>query len=571
MASESMHPDDSRPRARRLVALCTVLALVAIAGAAFITLVPLTSVRSEMHQVGADDEVVQRITDLQSAVADWQVYVEPRFAQFSAAPIKVDPVDLASGSGLAQAVDAATTAATGAIGRDTGLRATATSRAITDAHGKFVAALNRLAPLASGAPSATIRAAVAAERSAYNGFVTITTRALGQARDQSARDRAEGLEHLANGRAVALGLEGAAVVVVSLAGVVLARRAHRRERRDRGTAQRRTFEAAMQHALEMSKVENDVYAVLREALETSVPRLRVEMLVADSGPGHFRQTLDTRPSGGIDSGCGVVSPLDCPATRRSNTVVFATSRALDACPYLKDRPGGACSAACVSVGFTGRAVGVVHATAPDGNPPRDSEIRYLEITSRRASERISMFRALEDSEEQARVDPLTRLWNRRTLEQHTRELDRRGTPYSLAYGDIDHFKDLNDTFGHETGDHALRLFSRVVRDSIRPEDLAARYGGEEFVIVLPGCETDAAAAVLTRLRERLARTLASANLPSFTVSFGIAASGGANTFDDVVRLADRALLAAKAEGRNRIVVATGPDRCAGGAPEPDAC
>ena len=89
--------------------------------------------------------------------------------------------------------------------------------------------------------------------------------------------------------------------------------------------------------------------------------------------------------------------------------------------------------------------------------------------------------------------------------------------------------------------------------------------------MLPGCETDAAAAVLTRLRERLARTLASANLPSFTVSFGIAASGGANTFDDVVRLADRALLAAKAEGRNRIVVATGPDRCAGGAPEPDAC
>ena len=60
-------------------------------------------------------------------------------------------------------------------------------------------------------------------------------------------------------------------------------------------------------------------------------------------------------------------------------------------------------------------------------------------------------------------------------------------PYIVAYGDLDHFKQLNDVYGHDAGDRALRLFARVVRDSLRPNDIPARYGGEEFVLVIPEC------------------------------------------------------------------------------------
>ena len=127
----------------------------------------------------------------------------------------------------------------------------------------------------------------------------------------------------------------------------------------------------------------------------------------------------------------------------------------------------------------------------------------------------------------------------------------------MAYGDLDHFKDLNDTFGHAAGDRALRTFSQVLRDSLRPIDIPGRYGGEEFVIVLPECPVDEARQVLERVRERLAERIVVADLPPFTISFGLASSDQAVDFDQVVALADTALLSAKAGGRDQVVTSTG--------------
>jgi diguanylate cyclase (GGDEF)-like protein len=145
--------------------------------------------------------------------------------------------------------------------------------------------------------------------------------------------------------------------------------------------------------------------------------------------------------------------------------------------------------------------------------------------------------------------------NRRSLGNAVRDLRNEGIPYALAYGDLDHFKSLNDTHGHEAGDQALRLFARVLAESLRPEDIAARYGGEEFVIVLPNCGTAVAAGVLERVRESLALELSAGNVPAFTVTFGIASSAYAAAFDEIVAVADGALLDAKAAGRNRVVIA----------------
>ena len=272
---------------------------------------------------------------------------------------------------------------------------------------------------------------------------------------------------------------------------------------------------------------------------------------------HFHQTLHTTEASETEQrcGCDVVSPIDCPATRRGHTLVFPSSHALNACPHLAGRPSGELSAACVPVSITGRSSGVVHAIGPDGTPPNQNDVSYLEMTTRHASERIAMLRAFAKSETQARTDPLTGLWNRRSLENRVRELARDATPYALAYGDLDHFKILNDTHGHEAGDQALRLFARVLRDSVRPGDITARYGGEEFVVVFPDCPIGTATKVLERLREQLALTLTSGRVPAFTVSFGLASSSDAATFDEVVAIADRALLTAKADGRNRTVLA----------------
>ena len=91
-----------------------------------------------------------------------------------------------------------------------------------------------------------------------------------------------------------------------------------------------------------------------------------------------------------------------------------------------------------------------------------------------------MLRAFSKSEVQAHTDPLTGLMNRRSLEVQVRALTEEDRPYIVAYGDLDHFKQLNDVYGHDAGDRALRLFARVAH-SLRP-NTSARYGGEEFVV-----------------------------------------------------------------------------------------
>jgi diguanylate cyclase (GGDEF)-like protein len=336
-----------------------------------------------------------------------------------------------------------------------------------------------------------------------------------------------------------------------------ARRAARGQRMHDLEVQRNLYGSELQQGLELSTTEDAVYDLVGRALRAAVPQLEVELLIADSSNAHFRRVLGTYadPDAG---GCGVISPRDCPAAIRGHTMEFASSEAVSACPHLRGRPSGPCSAVCTPVRISGSTVGVMHATGADGTLPNAADLENIELSTRRSAERIALLRAFAKSESQAHTDPLTGLLNRRSLENQVREIQADGTPYALAYGDLDFFKALNDTNGHETGDQALRLFSRVLRDAVRPADLVSRYGGEEFVIVLPDCGIEAAVVVLERVRERLALALMSGRLPVFTVSFGVATSADAATFDAVVAAADQALLAAKAAGRDRVLLASEP-------------
>ncbi|HEY6258615.1 MAG TPA: PleD family two-component system response regulator [Xanthobacteraceae bacterium] len=163
--------------------------------------------------------------------------------------------------------------------------------------------------------------------------------------------------------------------------------------------------------------------------------------------------------------------------------------------------------------------------------------------------------------EMAITDALTGLYNRRYMETHVGTLvDQalsRGKPLSVLILDIDYFKSINDTHGHDAGDDVLQDFAIRIRKSIRGIDLACRYGGEEFVVVMP--ETDMA--VATMVAERLRRRIASepfsiqkgARTIEVTISIGIAALGPNDNAAAVVKRADQALYRAKRDGRNRVV------------------
>ena len=127
-------------------------------------------------------------------------------------------------------------------------------------------------------------------------------------------------------------------------------------------------------------------------------------------------------------------------------------------------------------------------------------------------------------------------------------------------GDLDHFKQLNDSHGHDAGDRALRSFSQTLRASLRNEDVICRYGGEEFVVLFPQRSASEAAAALQRVQEELLVSVASGSVAPFTVSFGVAHSDHDQGLEELCRVADAALFRAKREGRNRVILDSFADR-----------
>ncbi|MGI9407969.1 MAG: PleD family two-component system response regulator [Hyphomicrobiaceae bacterium] len=169
---------------------------------------------------------------------------------------------------------------------------------------------------------------------------------------------------------------------------------------------------------------------------------------------------------------------------------------------------------------------------------------------------------IEQRVELAVVDPLTGLNNRRFLESHmssqVREALERGKPMSLLIIDVDHFKNVNDTYGHDSGDMVLKEFAARLRHNVRGIDLACRYGGEEFVVVMPDTDLVRASHVAERLRACVAdepfKTSHAGGYISLTASVGVACLERTDdTAEIILKRADVALYAAKRAGRNRVI------------------
>ena len=205
-----------------------------------------------------------------------------------------------------------------------------------------------------------------------------------------------------------------------------------------------------------------------------------------------------------------------------------------------------------------------------------TERQRLEETLRSANERLAQ--ANEQLESSRRIleqlairDELTNLYNRRELDRlldhEVARSARSQQPFTLLILDVDHFKRVNDAYGHLAGDAVLRRIGEVISETLRQVDRAARFGGEEFAVLLPDTPPAHGLSVAERIRERVAAAQTAIRKPdgattslSVTLSIGLAGwlpdSGRAR---DLIERADRALYRAKAQGRNRAVSADAPD------------
>lgn len=173
---------------------------------------------------------------------------------------------------------------------------------------------------------------------------------------------------------------------------------------------------------------------------------------------------------------------------------------------------------------------------------------------------------IDDLERQVNTDALTGLYNRKhlneSIDQEIERTVRSRQPTSLILLDLDHFKAVNDTYGHTAGDDVLRAVAKALLNSVRKLDIACRYGGEEFAVILPGTYQ----LVATQVAERIRQAIASSVITHGDFSIPITASIGVDTFtsltkentEQFIERVDQLLYDAKNQGRNRVVTRTAP-------------
>jgi diguanylate cyclase (GGDEF)-like protein len=254
-------------------------------------------------------------------------------------------------------------------------------------------------------------------------------------------------------------------------------------------------------------------------------------------------------------------PHDCKAVRMGRHFVVNDVTREPLCP-ARFAPPSEGSYYCSPLIAGGIIIGAVRMEGSVGLWTREREGLAESYLSGAASA-LSNLRLLEKMKQQANVDELTGLYNRRFLEDYARKqvamASRKETPLGVIMLDLDKFKDFNDHFGHEVGDRILREFAKTVIHAMRETNLAARYGGEEFVVLLPDTDLASCQLVAERIRKAVEKMVVPSGtekpLPGITVSLGIAVyPDHGKTFEEVVNASDKALYDSKRAGRNRVSI-----------------
>ena len=260
----------------------------------------------------------------------------------------------------------------------------------------------------------------------------------------------------------------------------------------------------------------------------------------------------------------VFEPSDCWALRTAQPHIVLAGDTTSPCAHAA---GVHHSYICVPVLAQGQTLGILHIQATEQDPHLEqAEVSFKTTFAGQLGLSIANIRLREALRTQSIRDPLTGLYNRRyleeVLEREIRRAVRAVQPLGILMLDLDHFKQVNDTYGHEAGDTVLRETAGLLTRSIRAEDVVCRYGGEEFVIILPTADLNSARLRGERIRARL-RELSVLHdghaLGMITVSVGVAALPEHGTsIHELLSAADAALYQAKREGRDRVVAASPP-------------
>lgn len=260
------------------------------------------------------------------------------------------------------------------------------------------------------------------------------------------------------------------------------------------------------------------------------------------------------------------APDDCWALRRGKLHKVADASSPVRCQHIARGLGD--GTICVPLVAQGETLGLLYLencekpVSPPGRDPLEDLSRRAKTVAERLSLALANLQLREVLRLQSVRDPLTGLFNRRYMEETlTRELARaarRKESVAVAFCDLDHFKQFNDTFGHEAGDLALREFGKLIKSHVRVGDLACRYGGEEFVLILPDASAEVArgrAQAIVNEAQSLGFSQSGRTLGGITVSIGVAVyPDQGSTSEELLHAADQALYRAKQEGRNRAVV-----------------
>jgi diguanylate cyclase (GGDEF)-like protein len=223
---------------------------------------------------------------------------------------------------------------------------------------------------------------------------------------------------------------------------------------------------------------------------------------------------------------------------------------------------GAC--ALVPIESGPQVVGVLAVADPESDAFSQEDVRALQALVAPAALALARLRVEHQAIELTRaaaVDHSTGLFNRAHFETRLREevqrSSRHGMPLSVQVIDVDSFKDVNDRFGHMTGDEIVRGVADILKRSVRVFDVCARFGGDEFAILMPGSRLDGAAAIAERIRSRIAEQHPPLPpIPPVSVSIGVAQLRAGEVETALVERADRALYIAKRGGKNRVVADT---------------
>lgn len=313
--------------------------------------------------------------------------------------------------------------------------------------------------------------------------------------------------------------------------------------------------AELMHALELAETVDESAGVIASYLPRLLPRLSGSLYLYNNS----RDLLERKAGwGNFESEPERIEALDCWALRRGSAHMYDINHAL-ACRHAGKAD---LDRLCLPLVTQGDVIGCLTVTGPGLTDGADDQRAWIGQLAEQLGLALSNVRLRVSLRQQSIVDPLTQLYNRRYMDEVIqRELarsKRSGTPVSVLVLDLDHFKRINDTYGHEAGDAVLRKVAQTLRENIRSCDVACRMGGEEMVVLLPECGVENALKRADALRVAIAagEVLHDGQRISATASIGVASyPQHGHDMQSLVNAADLALYEAKHNGRDCVRLA----------------